>query len=407
MLKTEERKKLRIAVFQHTNLRIGAGEERAILNYSKNLQHRDFGVTIYQTDYCPNANLSSEEIKVSLGNIELLTLNSPFTRFRFEEFDTSQHNRISRLLSKMFFLSIKVLFLPLYNLVANHELLRKMSGYDLIYMYDAEFVGFIPWFTRKKKLVGVLRRDFNSIFPPRNVYQNFSYSLTYIIYSWMVRNFTAFHFLSSRLSQNSPIHRRGDFILNSGTDISNFKPEPNLRNGKFKFLFVGRLEEIKGLTLSVESFEELNDSNCEFHIVGTGNLSEYAKRKAKESTNIFYDGFLTQEKLAYKFKESDVLVFPTLMNEQHPLVVVEAIASGLKVITTKTLQGIFDNFERLGHLYYLDAKKEVIAKKMSELLLEKDNIRNQASEISLSAERYSWEVITEQLFTKLIQLASN
>lgn len=101
------------------------------------------------------------------------------------------------------------------------------------------------------------------------------------------------------------------------------------------FLFVGRLETNKGVDYLLKAFNTISDDfDVELLIVGEG-----TQRKRLESYNknrkVKFLGLVSDEVLFQLYNKVDLFVFPTLY-EGLPIVILEAMACGLPVISTDT-----------------------------------------------------------------------
>ena len=74
------------------------------------------------------------------------------------------------------------------------------------------------------------------------------------------------------------------------------KTKPQLEEKKFshKFiiLFIGTLDDNKGIDILINSFNEIKSDFFELHIGGSGELKEYVEKVANENQNIYYHGYL-------------------------------------------------------------------------------------------------------------------
>ncbi|MFH1457116.1 MAG: glycosyltransferase family 4 protein [Patescibacteria group bacterium] len=106
------------------------------------------------------------------------------------------------------------------------------------------------------------------------------------------------------------------------------------KGGNLKFLFVGVVEEYKGIFLLLNIFSKLN---YELDIVGGGKDLEKAKHfvKNKNLNNIIFYNKLDKNDLNKVYLKSDVLIFPSLTYENYPTVILEAFSYGLPVIASR------------------------------------------------------------------------
>lgn len=102
-------------------------------------------------------------------------------------------------------------------------------------------------------------------------------------------------------------------------------------------LFVGRLDEIKGLSTVIEAFKEVLEVCPDSHllIVGEGHFKEYLKMGAPFWSKITFTGFLDQEDLYEIYQMADVGIMLSL-HEQCSYVAIEMMMFGLPVISTDT-----------------------------------------------------------------------
>lgn len=108
-----------------------------------------------------------------------------------------------------------------------------------------------------------------------------------------------------------------------------------------RYLYVGRLVEVKNIELLVDVF---NENGKPLTIVGTGILDQ--KLKAKAKSNIVFRGFVENEKLGEIYQAHDVFVLPSFY-EPWGLVVEEAIYWGLPVVVSDRVGSSVDMVEEL------------------------------------------------------------
>ena len=109
-------------------------------------------------------------------------------------------------------------------------------------------------------------------------------------------------------------------------------------NNPYRFLFVGRLEKVKGIDLLLRATALLKEENLNFHltVVGRGGMEEWAKSFLKQEgieDRITFTGILSDLSLASLYQSSDCVVIPS-RSESIPLVFSEALNSGKELIVT-------------------------------------------------------------------------
>jgi glycosyltransferase involved in cell wall biosynthesis len=125
---------------------------------------------------------------------------------------------------------------------------------------------------------------------------------------------------------------RNIVVIPYGCDVSMFSPD-NARkpSDRFRALFVGQLTQRKGLSYLLRAYEAFRGPQTELLLAGRSVGDPAA---LKPYAHLFtYLGNMPHKKLPELYRQVEVFVFPTLL-EGMPLVVLEAMASGLPVITT-------------------------------------------------------------------------
>ena len=122
-------------------------------------------------------------------------------------------------------------------------------------------------------------------------------------------------------------------VIHYGVDTSIFyQGEPRLLgDDDFRVVFAGQLSQRKGLSYLLRAYEQIRDAKSSLTLVGQMQDDGSA---LKPWRHLFrHVPHVPRGRLAEIFRQSDVFVFPTLV-EGMPLSVIEAMASGLPVITT-------------------------------------------------------------------------
>ena len=111
----------------------------------------------------------------------------------------------------------------------------------------------------------------------------------------------------------------------------NFTYEPEFKNdaGEY-YLFIGRVEEIKGLPVVIEAFAKM--SNKHFMIVGTGIKLEDYERQTSGANNIEFKGFMQKKELQKLLRKAKAVIVASQWYETFGMIVVEAFSSGVPVI---------------------------------------------------------------------------
>ncbi len=162
------------------------------------------------------------------------------------------------------------------------------------------------------------------------------------------------HFTKRELTNYYKIPPSKIQVIHNGVDINKFQPTADKRKAKAELGFnpddpaivsVGRLYARKGLFTLIESMPQVikRFRNAKFIISGKGQSDEmrkliaHAERLGVED-NIVFTGYYPDKKLPKLYQAADVFAFSTFY-EHHPFAVLEALATGLPVVTT-TVGGI-------------------------------------------------------------------
>jgi len=186
-------------------------------------------------------------------------------------------------------------------------------------------------------------------------------------------------------------------VIYNGVDLERFHPknkrifreevrrEFGIKDQDFVILFVGSGFERKGLRYLIESIELIDKPVC-LMIVGKGN--ERSTRKYIRKQRVIFCG---PRKEIYKYYASaDVFVFPTLY-EPFGNVHLEALASGLPIITTKR-SGASEIIENGKHGFVVNEPDDIheIARCI-EYLMDSDRLHQMSTEARRLAEGFSFE----------------
>ena len=119
--------------------------------------------------------------------------------------------------------------------------------------------------------------------------------------------------------------------ITKGVGIIN-KPVFERKNKAYKkrFLFVGRLSEVKNLASIVNVFNALPDH--QLTIIGDGEEKQHLLNIAKK--NILFIESVDNENIKFEFQKNDIFILPS-KSEPWGLVVEEALYFGLPVIVSK------------------------------------------------------------------------
>lgn len=179
-------------------------------------------------------------------------------------------------------------------------------------------------------------------------------------------------------------------VISNGVDIEEFSPK-NIRrfmnDGRLKLISVGRLIPRKGFDTVI--FGLKNIQNVKLTIVGEGPEKERLQKLASDlGVDVDFRGAVLHDEIVEEYHKNDVFVLAS-KNEGMSNAMLEAIASGLPILTTLT-GGVeeLQNVSKDG-FFIFDSEKNL--SEIVELLRRKPELLEKSSVSNLSASKdFSW-----------------
>lgn len=134
-------------------------------------------------------------------------------------------------------------------------------------------------------------------------------------------------------------------VVRLGVDLKKFKPGRKKQNQILKILFVGRLVKEKGVMDLLRAFINLRSEglkNLKLEFIGKGDLKNEMEKKIKSFglTNEIKIINKNYQDMPSVYQKADIFVLPSkktnTWEEQYGMVLVEAMASGLPIIASKS-----------------------------------------------------------------------
>lgn len=170
--------------------------------------------------------------------------------------------------------------------------------------------------------------------------------------------------LDEHLSRGFFKHSQTTFLPNPVSP--SFKPlkGERLRGKDFRFLYVGQVEEHKGIIFLIENFKFFLDNvgGGELTIVGGGSRLEKIRQLA-DRPEIKLLGRQDREEVRYLMNQADCLIVPSLCYENSPSVIYEAFSAGLPVMAS-SLGGTRELLENGCGVLFRPADKEDFLEKL-------------------------------------------
>jgi glycosyltransferase involved in cell wall biosynthesis len=178
-------------------------------------------------------------------------------------------------------------------------------------------------------------------------------------------------------------------VIHNGVDAAHFTP--GNKPEQFTVLYVGRLIARKGVTHLVRAFRESCDEvkDPRLIIVGEGPerlpLQEYCRHEGIEDL-VSFMGILDHKELPSVYRRASVFVMPAL-EEAMPNALLEAMASGLPLITTDT--GAREMIDENGIVVSIGSDL-AIRDAISQYIRDPELLERHRKQSRLLAERTTW-----------------
>jgi len=225
----------------------------------------------------------------------------------------------------------------------------KFKNIDLVYGFDPEnFLTNLYWKKiRKVPVVHEVKSPRVSPLPIRNIYKISSIEALkwhlYFSFDSLACKYSDIIFVPSNYSKNMIIKMYNlspskIFAVPNGVEKSILRNHnKDFDRNNVRLLFIGKLVAQKGVDILIKSIKNVvkRKYSVTLLIVGNGDLEQYKKLVLKLSleSNVKFMGFLIGDEKFELLKNSDIFVFPSNY-ESFGNVLIEAMASGLPVITT-------------------------------------------------------------------------
>lgn len=193
----------------------------------------------------------------------------------------------------------------------------------------------------------------------------------------------------------------------NGVDLGFFTPRgervDRFIDDQINLLFVGRLDERKGVLVLIKAFAVLSKiiGQLRLIIVGEGFLSERARELVRELNlaNVEFLGSVPDAELPKYYRTAHIFCAPAIGAEAFGLVLLEAMASGLPVVASR-IEGYKEVLTGEGaDLLHEAGEVEALAATVSRLAASPD-LREKYGRWGLAtAKDYSWEKVADQVLS--------
>ncbi|MHA1250445.1 MAG: glycosyltransferase family 4 protein [Candidatus Helarchaeota archaeon] len=353
------------------------GSEIHCLNLSKYLIKNGFKITLITRNIIKNRMRFKNKIELFDGKLTIYRVGIP------SHFD----NNFGRLLFIPFSI-YRAIRIKKIDLIHCHTFTAGLSGIILkilkkptiltIHAYHSS-----NWFKTNSFFSAIFYYFFEKIIIFHNFF-NSIISVSYKIYKQIY---------------NRTLENKLTYIPN-GVDLSKFDSISKSAQNKPYILFIGRLENVKGIFYLLDAFLEITkiDKDIYLKIIGEGKLKKEINKyiiKNKLKSRIHLLGKITGNKLIHLYKNAKMLVIPSI-NEGLPLVILEGWASKIPIIATN-VGDIPKYLKNNINGILIPPKNSIILYEKIKLLLNNDYLCKKLVEngYNLVKNKFSWDRITK------------
>lgn len=161
-------------------------------------------------------------------------------------------------------------------------------------------------------------------------------------------------------------------------------------------LYVGQVNHRKGIHHLFHVMERFSEDDICVKLAGSIDKSSELYTRYVGKKNIEFCGFVTSDRLAKLYKDSDVFVFPTI-GEGFGLVVLEALSCGVPVIITNLAGGNDAIITGVNGIEYDALNEDELEKAIRWFLDHPEKLPEMSEAARRTAEQYTWERYYEQV----------
>jgi phosphatidylinositol alpha-mannosyltransferase len=197
----------------------------------------------------------------------------------------------------------------------------------------------------------------------------------------------------------------GDYkVIPNGVDLGRYQravPVSRWLDGTPNILFVGRLEDRKGLPFLLKAFRRLRRSGAEARllVVGSGPQEREARRyvMTRGLQNVEFLGRVSDDDKAQLFRTATVFVSPATGRESFGIVLLEAMAAGAPVVCSD-IHG-YKGVVHRGHHALLVPPRDIkaLAEAIGRVIADPALAARLAAAGSERAEQFGWEHVTAKV----------
>ena len=366
------------------NIKSGAGTEKTLYYYLKYADTSKFDITVLQTDLMPGGQrLSDSDLEIIKGKVKFIDTKDFLYPYEFIK-------------SKYFNFLFNFSGLPLLFKILKYTKYKefiKLDDYNAVYLFD-NYYSYL--FSRKSIVIGSNHVAFDN----PNSFRN-KLSVKLISLHLLFPSISALHLFPYNVSLKRYFGEKPLIVLSNGVDTNLYYPQTN-NNSSTKILFVGRLDLEKGILMLLKIYSIIKKMfRVELIIVGSGSLEAEVDKVCVKDNSVKHLKYLTEIELTNIYRSCDIFFNPTKF-DTYSLVVLEALSSGLKVVTTNILYNVYNDFIKYDAIRFVDFDEKQLIEALVDIKdknIDKNEIHNYIEK------NYSWKTISERLFNSIYNIS--
>ena len=377
--------RLKILFVLFTNIKTGAGTEKSLYYYLKYADTSKFDITVLQTNLMPGGQ------RLSDSDLETIKNKAKFIEIKdYRDLLGFIKNKYLSYLLNLFALPM---LLKICKHTVYHKKLTQLKDSNVIYLFDNNYSNL---FSHKSVVIGSNHCAFDNLNSFRQKLDARLLSLRIIFPS-----ITALHLFPPNVSFKEYFGNKPLILLSNSVDTDLYYPSHS-KNLKTKILFVGRLDTDKGILMAIKVYNNIKKMfPVEFVMVGSGSLESEVDKLCASDTNVKHFKHVAENDLANIYRSCDIFLYPSLY-DTYALVVLEALSSGLKVVTTDNLYRVYNDFIRFNVIKFADFDEKSLTQALLDI---KDTVINKNDIHNYIEKNYSWKKVSENLFNSMYNLA--
>jgi len=152
--------------------------------------------------------------------------------------------------------------------------------------------------------------------------------------------------VAGRVKKEYPFLKKSKIItIYNGTEIDSYRVDrDSLRRREadkrdFRFIFVGKMFRSKGVHILLKALSKIPEKySFKLQVLGDGPEESNLKSLTKDSgllDKVEFPGYIDNKDIPEYYKSADMIILPTLRDEGMPMVLIQACAASLPIISSR------------------------------------------------------------------------